>query len=190
MQAQGMQVELLPLEGSGDRLFGLLARIRVDAIDCIVKIVGAQLPDDHPDFLEAFIRQKAVEQELEGLKGATGLTPRLHGEIVAAGQTVGVLRGFVEGLPLVDAVRSGQIEFQEAMQKAITLAYAINERGFRIWDCEPSNLWLKPDGEVILIEGQCLISYSDEDRRNLKLLDGQRSLVETMLSEVSSDPRA
>lgn len=184
MQAQGHDVELISMKAAGVRPFGVLGHIRVDGIECIAKIAGEHLPEDHPDYFEAFIRQGAIEQEYEGLKAATGLTPQLIGEIVAIGQTVGVLRQFIEGTPLADAIKSGQIEPAEALRKALELAQEINDRKYRLWDCEPNNLFLKPNGEVILIEGQCLVPYTDKERNNPRQVEDQINFVKEMLEPV------
>ncbi len=184
MRGQGHEVELVSMKNAGVRPFGVIGHIRVDGFGCVAKLAGEHLPEDHPDYFEAFVRQGAIEQEYEGLKAATGLTPRLIGEIVAEGQTVGVLRQFIDGTPLADAIKSGQIEPTEALRKAIELAQAINDRGYRLWDCEPNNLWLKPDGEVILIEGQCLTPHTEKDRANPHYLADQRKFVEEMLEPV------
>lgn len=73
--------------------------MRVDGIECLAKIAGDQLPEDLPDYFEAFIHRDAIKKEYEGLKAATGLTPRLIGEIVAEGQSVGALRQLIERTP-------------------------------------------------------------------------------------------
>lgn len=184
MVAQGHQVEVVSMKQAGIRPFGVIGHIRVDGIECIAKIAGEHLPEDHPDYFEAFIRQGAIEQEYEGLKAATGLTPRLIGEIIAEGQTVGVLRQFIEGTPLADAIREGIISPEDALRQAIELAQAVNDRGFKLWDCEPNNLWLRPDGTVILIEGQCLKAYSDEERRNPHEKEKAKIFVTAMLEDV------
>lgn len=184
MRALGHDVEMVSMKNAGDRPFGVIGHIRVDSFECVAKLAGEHLPEDHPNYLEAFIRQGAIEQEYEGLKAATGLTPKLIGEIVAEGQTVGVLRQFIDGLPLADAIKGGQIEPREALRKAIELTQAINDRGYRLWDCEPNNLWLRPDGEVILIEGQCLTPQTDEQRNNPAQHEAQRKFVEEMLEPV------
>lgn len=184
MRGQGHEVELISMKNAGKRPFGVIGHIRVDGFECVSKLAGEHLPEDHPDYFEAFIRQSAIEQEYEGLKAATGLTPRLIGEIVAGGQTVGVLRQFIDGTPLADAIKVGQIEAKEALRKALELAQAINDRGYRLWDCEPNNLWLKPDGEVILIEGQCLTPHTEKERSNPQYLDDQRKFVEVMFEPV------
>jgi hypothetical protein len=88
MRGQGHEVELISMKNAGVRPFGVIGHIRVDGFGCVAKLAGEHLPEDHPDYFEAFVRQGAIEQEYEGLKAATGLTPRLIGEIVAEGQTV------------------------------------------------------------------------------------------------------
>ncbi len=185
MTARGHAVEVVEMKPAGVRPFGVIGRLRVDGFECIAKLAGEHLPEDHPDWGEAFIRQSAIEQEYEGLKGATGLTPRLIGEIVVGEQTVGVLREFMGGSSLGDAIRQGLISPEEALRKAIELDRAVNGRGFKLWDPEPGNLWLTPQGEVIFLEGQCLVRQSEQDRAKLET-DGVKRLVEIMLGEPSA----
>ena len=184
MQQQGHQVELLSMKEAGQRPFGVIGCIRVDGIAVVAKLAGEHLPEDHPDYFEAFIRQGAIEQEYEGLKAATGLTPKLIGEIVADGKTVGVLKQFIEGTPLADAIRGKLISPEDAIRKAVELAQAVNDLGYKLWDCEPNNLWLKPNGEVILIEGQCLTPHSERERNNPNQREDTRKFVEVMLGEI------
>lgn len=186
MRAQGHTVELISMKNAGTRPFGVIGHIRIDGVECVAKIAGEHLPEDHPNYFEAFIRQGAIEREYDGLKAATGLTPKLIGEIVAQGQTVGVLRQFIDGMSLAEAIQSGQIEPGEALRKALELAQDIHDRGYRLWDCEPNNLWLKPDGEVILIEGDCIAPHTEEERNNPRHLEGQRIFVREMFAPVLS----
>lgn len=183
MRKQGHEVDVVSMKEAGSRPFGVIGRIMVDGIDVVAKLAGEHLPEDHPDWAEAFIRQGAIEAEYEGLKAATGLTPKLIGEIVADGQTVGVLKQFVDGMPLAQAVRAGTISAEDALRKAVELAQEINDLGYKLWDCAPENLWLRADGSVILIEGQCIVKHSDKDLRNPNRRDESRKLVETMLQE-------
>lgn len=183
MRAQGHEVGVVSMKEAGSRPFGVIGRIMVDGIDVVAKLAGEHLPEDHPDWAEAFIRQGAIEAEYEGLKAATGLTPKLIGEIVANGQTVGVLKQFVDGMPLAQAVRAGTISAEDALRKAVELAQEINELGYKLWDCAPENLWLRADGSVILIEGQCIVKHSAKDLSNPNRRDESRKLVETMLQE-------
>lgn len=184
MREQGHAVDLISMKEAGVRPFGVIGCIRVDGIDCVAKLAGEHLPEDHPDYFEAYIRQGAIEQEYEGLKAATGLTPKLIGEIVAQNQTVGVLKQFIEGTPLADAIRNNLISPEDALRKAIELAQAVNDLGYKLWDCEPNNLWLRPDGSVILIEGQCLTPHSDKERNNPNQREETRKFVEVMLGGV------
>ena len=183
MRGQGHDAEVVSMKEAGSRPFGVIGRILVDGIDVVAKLAGEHLPEDHPEWAEAFVRQGAIEAEYEGLKAAAGLTPKLIGEIVAQGQTVGVLKQFVDGMPLAQAVRAGALSAENALLKAIELAQEINDLGYKLWDCAPENLWLRADGSVILIEGQCIIRHSQKDLNNPNRRDDSRKLVETMMQE-------
>jgi hypothetical protein len=156
--------------------------VRVDDVECVAKLLGEQLADDDPNFSEMFVRQVSIEQEAEGLKGIAGLAPRLIAEIVVGEQTVGVLRQFMDGLSLPAAIKAGQLTLEDALVKGGDLVSAVNALGFKLWDPEPGNLWLKPDGELILIEGQCVTPMNDEDRANPGFAEEQRQFVREFLS--------
>jgi hypothetical protein len=181
IQDMGHPIESLPMPCGGDRLFGLLGRYRVAGFDCVVKIAGQQLAEDHPDYAEALVRHIAIQQEIEGLKALNGLTPRLVGEITVKSETVGVLRQFVDGMSLIDAVKDKLIAPEDAKEKIRELVNSINDRGFWLWDSEPQNLWFHPDGRVFLIEGQCVVCMTEEDHQDPEFPDKQNRIVEVLL---------
>jgi|GEM_PF-4526882 len=188
MRDMGHHVDLLRMPHSGERLFGLLGRYQVDGCDCVVKIAGQQLTEDHPDYGETLVRYIAIQQEVEGLKGLDGLVPRLVGEIVVGADTVGVLRQFIEGMSLIDAVKDKLLAPKDAKKKVIELVKSINDRGFWLWDPEPQNLWFDANGRVLLIEGQCVISMTEDDHRDPDFSDKQNRIVEIIVRACLGEP--
>ena len=47
MREQGHDVELIAMKNAGIRQFGVIGHIRVDGFECVAKLAGEHLPEDH-----------------------------------------------------------------------------------------------------------------------------------------------
>lgn len=150
LRAQGHSIEVIPFEHSGERAFGYLERVRFNGLDCVAKYIG-------PESCEMFeIRARGVQQERDGLALTQGLSTPLVAEIRVDDQVVGIFRQFAEGEPLRDAVASDKVTASEARAQVQELVTKLTASGLYLWDCNPSNIWRRPDGAVVLLEGQCV----------------------------------
>jgi len=160
LQALGHSIEVVPFEYSGDRLFGCLERVKFNGQHCIVKYIG-------PESSELFeVAACGIQQERDGLVLAKGLTTPLIAEIRADDRVVAVFRGFTEGEPLREAIEKGKVSFSDARAAVTELVEKLTSSRLYLWDCNPANVWRRPDGAIILLEGQCLFP-SEEDHATL-----------------------
>jgi len=151
LRALGNAIEVIPFEYSGERTFGHLERARFNGIDCIVKYSGPQSSDLF------IVAATGVQQERDGLVLARGMATPLIAEIRVDDQVVAIFRQFAEGESLRDAVEAGKLSPSDARQKARDLVEKLTDSGLFLWDCNVDNIWRRPDGEVVLLEGQCVV---------------------------------
>jgi len=108
-----------------------------------------------------------VQQERDGLVLAQGMATPLVAEIRVEDQVVAVFRQFAEGESLRDSVNAGKVSASEARRQAQELSEKLTDSGLFLWDCNSDNIWRRPDGAVVLLEGQCVIP-SEDDRETLQ----------------------
>lgn len=156
LRSFGNSIEIVPFEYSGERTFGHLERIRFNGTDCIVKYTGPQSDDMF------VVAATGVQQERDGLVLARGLATPLIAEIRVEDQIVAIFRQFAEGESLRDAVDAGKVSPSEARRQAQELVEKLTDSGLFLWDCNADNIWRRPDGAVVLLEGQCVVPSESE----------------------------
>jgi hypothetical protein len=169
LRAQGHSIEVIPFEHSGERAFGYLERVKFNGLDCVAKYIG-------PESCEMFeIRARGVQQERDGLILTKGISTPLIAEIRVDDQVVGIFRQFAEGESLRDAVASDKVTASEARVQVQELVTKLTASGLYLWDCNPSNIWRRPDGAVVLLEGQCVfpsdLNQAELLVRNMEIVD-------------------
>jgi hypothetical protein len=151
VNALGHSLNVVPFEYSGERLFGHLERVLLNGKDCIAKYAG-------PETSEMFVvSANAVQQERDGLQLARGLATPLVAEVRVDGQVVAVFREYTEGEPLKSAVKNELLDAEDARLQVENLVTELTKSGLHLWDCNPDNIWRRPDGTVVLLEGQCIV---------------------------------
>lgn len=161
VNALGHRLEVVPFEHAGERTFGHLERVVLDDVDCVVRYAGS-------DQSEMFIVcATAVQQERDGLHLARGLATPLVAEIRVDGQVVAVFRAYAEGESLPSAIKDGAIEPSEARAQVEKLVDDLTKSGLRLWDCNPENVWRRPDGTLMILEGQCVIPSTFDSQQEL-----------------------
>jgi hypothetical protein len=160
LQALGHSIEVVPFEHSGERLFGCLERVKFNGQHCIAKYIG-------PESSELFeIAARGIQQERDGLVLGKGLTTPIIAEIRVDDRVVAVFRGFTEGESLRDSIDQGKVSVSDARASVQELVEKLTSSGLYLWDCNSANVWRRPDGAVILLEGQCLFP-SEADHATL-----------------------
>lgn len=151
----GHTIEVVPFEHAGERTFGHLERVTFDGSDCIVKYVGPMSSDLY------VASSVGVQQERDGLILARDVATRLIAEIRVDDQVVAVCREFSHGESVRTAVKSDTITAADARAQVERLAKKLTDLGLWLWDPNLDNMWRRPDGAVVLLEGQCVVPSSD-----------------------------
>lgn len=162
LRSFGYTAQVHDIGQSSERTFGILGRVVLNGLDCTAKIAGPQYSADNHEYPTCSLRHRAVQQERDGLLLAWGKAPQLLCELVVNETLVGILREYMPGKPLLEAISSNEIDESDARHKAMALGRALAAEELWLWDPEPRNLWLRPDGSVMIIEGHCVTSSSLE----------------------------
>jgi hypothetical protein len=163
---QGVEAKALEFAPGGSRPFSNLWKLEVGGGIAVAKTVLPPVDEDHPDWaMRNLVLPASIQQERDGLRalGAIAATPRLIAEIATPDQTlVGVLREWTHGKALIEALRAGEVPFKDGLKLAEDLVESINKAGWKLWDGNPANFWMTPEGKVLLLEGQLAVPADNE----------------------------
>ncbi len=151
----GHEVEVIPFAHSGERTFGHLERLRFNGKECIAKYAG----EESSEMFE--VTALGVQQERDGLVLAQGMATPLVAELRVGERVVAVFREFSEGESLSDSIKGARVGAAEARALVIELVQKLTAGGLWLWDCNPQNIWRRPDGTIMLLEGQCVVPSED-----------------------------